>query len=82
MCRHFCVCSECFVHVDKCPVCRASFDKYVMVEKECTEINVPRCPLEISTSRNQTRDVNSAVAEGDSGNSNINFSNAAAVAIL
>ncbi len=29
-CRHLCVCSECFGHLDKCPVCRAEFDSYVV----------------------------------------------------
>lgn len=31
-CRHLCVCNECFRHVDKCPVCRAAFDNYVVLE--------------------------------------------------
>lgn len=45
-CKHFCVCSECFVHLDKCPVCRAGFDKYVLVDKEAAEIiHVPKAPL-------------------------------------
>lgn len=30
-CRHLCVCSECFRHVDKCPVCRSPFDNYVVL---------------------------------------------------
>ena len=29
-CRHLCVCAECFPHIDKCPVCRAEFDGYVV----------------------------------------------------
>ena len=42
-CKHFCVCSDCFVHLDKCPVCRASFDKYVVIEKQPTaQIVVPK----------------------------------------
>ncbi|CAN0535843.1 unnamed protein product, partial [Ectocarpus sp. 12 AP-2014] len=28
-CRHLCVCTECFRHVDKCPVCRSAFDNYI-----------------------------------------------------
>jgi len=40
-CRHFCVCSECFVHVDKCPVCRAAFDEYVVLENDHETINMP-----------------------------------------
>lgn len=31
-CRHLCVCNECFRHVDKCPVCRAAFDNYVVLQ--------------------------------------------------
>ncbi|CAN0478392.1 unnamed protein product, partial [Discosporangium mesarthrocarpum] len=30
-CRHLCVCRECFKHVDKCPVCRSTFDTYVVL---------------------------------------------------
>lgn len=30
-CRHLCVCSDCFRHVDKCPVCRAAFDNYIVL---------------------------------------------------
>lgn len=30
-CRHMCVCSECFRHVDKCPVCRSAFDNYIVL---------------------------------------------------
>lgn len=30
-CRHLCVCSECFRHVDKCPVCRSAFDNYIVL---------------------------------------------------
>lgn len=32
-CRHFCVCPECLIKIDKCPVCRAPFDEYVAVTK-------------------------------------------------
>ena len=32
-CRHLCVCSECFRYVDKCPVCRAAFDNYVVLQE-------------------------------------------------
>lgn len=31
-CRHLCVCSECFRHVDKCPVCRSAFDNYIVLQ--------------------------------------------------
>ncbi len=30
--RHMCVCRGCFIHIDKCPVCRAPFSTYVMVQ--------------------------------------------------
>lgn len=30
-CRHLCVCTECFRHVDKCPVCRSAFDNYIVL---------------------------------------------------
>jgi len=30
-CRHFSVCSDCFKHIDKCPVCRAPFDQYTRI---------------------------------------------------
>jgi hypothetical protein len=33
-CRHLCVCSECFGHLDKCPVCRAEFDSYVLFSND------------------------------------------------
>lgn len=35
-CRHLCVCSECFRHVDKCPVCRSAFDNYIVLESAQT----------------------------------------------
>jgi hypothetical protein len=31
-CRHLCVCQACFLHLDKCPVCRAPFDTHVVFE--------------------------------------------------
>ncbi len=33
-CLHLCVCRECFIHIDKCPVCRAEFNEYVKIESE------------------------------------------------
>ena len=30
-CRHMCVCSTCLTHIDKCPVCRASFEEYIQM---------------------------------------------------
>ena len=44
-CRHFCVCHECFIHIDKCPVCRSAFDQYVTVETENEILSLPRCPV-------------------------------------
>ena len=32
-CRHFCVCPQCLIKIDKCPVCRAPFDSYVAITK-------------------------------------------------
>ncbi|CAM9558654.1 unnamed protein product [Pylaiella littoralis] len=32
-CRHLCVCTECFRHVDKCPVCRSAFDNYIVLSR-------------------------------------------------
>lgn len=42
-CRHLCVCNSCLVHIDKCPVCRTSFDEYVQINLE--EVNTVRLPL-------------------------------------
>ena len=33
-CRHLCVCSECLKHIDKCPVCRAPFETYMVFDTE------------------------------------------------
>ena len=30
-CRHLCVCKDCLVHVDRCPVCRTPFDEHVLL---------------------------------------------------
>lgn len=30
-CRHLCVCRGCLIHIDKCPVCRASFEEYLIL---------------------------------------------------
>jgi hypothetical protein len=29
-CMHLCVCQDCLVHVDKCPVCRRGFNEYAV----------------------------------------------------
>jgi hypothetical protein len=34
--RHLCVCSSCLGYVDKCPVCRAFFEEYVMIQADDT----------------------------------------------
>lgn len=31
-CRHLCVCTSCLIYVDKCPVCRAFFQEYVVIQ--------------------------------------------------
>jgi hypothetical protein len=31
-CRHLCVCASCLIYVDKCPVCRAFFQEYVVIQ--------------------------------------------------
>ena len=61
-CKHFCVCSDCFVHLDKCPVCRASFDKYVVIEKNApTEIiHIPKCS-DVSVGRFEPRVVENEI---------------------
>lgn len=43
-CRHFCVCPTCLVKIDKCPVCRAAFEEYVVItkgDKTGSEMTVP-----------------------------------------
>lgn len=30
-CRHLCVCGQCLTFIDKCPVCRATFEEYVLI---------------------------------------------------
>ncbi len=36
LCRHLCVCSSCLTYVDKCPVCRAFFEEYIMIQQDNT----------------------------------------------
>ena len=43
-CRHLCVCKGCLVHIDKCPVCRASFEEYVLMNQEIRERAVLTTP--------------------------------------
>lgn len=43
-CRHLCVCTNCLLYVDKCPVCRANFHEYVVIQ----------CPPPASTSASDT----------------------------
>ena len=31
-CRHFCVCEECFQHIDKCPHCRQHYSTYLVIK--------------------------------------------------
>jgi len=31
-CRHFCVCAECYSHIDKCPVCRSGFESVLVIK--------------------------------------------------
>jgi len=46
-CRHMCVCQSCFIHIDKCPVCRCAFDAYVAIDLKKTEtLHLPQCPKE------------------------------------
>lgn len=41
-CRHMCVCQSCFVHIDKCPVCRCTFDAYLAIDlKETDTLHIP-----------------------------------------
>ena len=43
-CRHYCVCPQCLVKIDKCPVCRATFEEYVVItkaDKTGSEMTVP-----------------------------------------
>jgi hypothetical protein len=30
--RHLCVCESCLVFIDKCPVCRAAFEEYIVIQ--------------------------------------------------
>jgi hypothetical protein len=40
--RHQCVCQTCFVHIDKCPVCRCAYDAYVAIDlKKRDNVFVP-----------------------------------------
>lgn len=32
ICRHLCVCVGCLIYIDKCPVCRAAFEEYVVIQ--------------------------------------------------
>jgi hypothetical protein len=43
-----CVCKGCFIHIDKCPVCRSPFNTYVLVQDTATS------PSSASTSANGT----------------------------
>ncbi|CAM9321914.1 unnamed protein product [Chrysoparadoxa australica] len=52
-CRHLCVCGSCFKHIDKCPVCRCQFDKYM----KC----LPRSSGHVDTAANA-----GAIANGNS----------------
>lgn len=72
-CKHFCVCSECFVHLDKCPVCRANFDKYMVLEmKAIDHLKVPKysAPSEIDCNNDTCNltpfDVRSPVSNSNS----------------
>ena len=46
-CRHLCVCQSCFLHIDKCPICRVNFDNYVHISSTAstnsnnTNSNIP-----------------------------------------
>ena len=31
-CRHFCVCEECFRHIDRCPHCRQVYSTYLVIK--------------------------------------------------
>ena len=33
-CRHFCVCAECYSHIDKCPVCRSGYDSVLLIKEK------------------------------------------------
>jgi hypothetical protein len=39
--RHMCVCRGCFIHIDKCPVCRTPFNTYVLVQDSDTAVRLP-----------------------------------------
>eukprot|EP00597_Dinobryon_sp_UTEXLB2267_P001494 CAMPEP_0170070472 /NCGR_PEP_ID=MMETSP0019_2-20121128/8750_1 /TAXON_ID=98059 /ORGANISM="Dinobryon sp., Strain UTEXLB2267" /LENGTH=531 /DNA_ID=CAMNT_0010278757 /DNA_START=595 /DNA_END=2190 /DNA_ORIENTATION=- len=42
-CRHMSVCSSCLVFIDKCPVCRAFFEEYIVVQsKKLHSLSVPQ----------------------------------------
>lgn len=43
-CRHLCVCSSCLIFVDKCPVCRAFFQEYVVIQ--CPTAGTPGQPTQ------------------------------------
>ena len=43
-CRHLCVCKGCLVHIDKCPVCRASFEEYINLDRDAGKQNVMHTP--------------------------------------
>lgn len=40
-----CVCRGCFIHIDKCPVCRAPFNTYVVIQDN-TDPQRPSTSLE------------------------------------
>lgn len=42
-CRHVCVCHQCLVRIDKCPVCRSGFEEYVALSM--TETSTIQMPL-------------------------------------
>jgi hypothetical protein len=33
-CRHMCVCTDCLLYIDRCPVCRSTFDQHLVVNKD------------------------------------------------
>lgn len=39
-CRHCCVCSSCLPLIDKCPVCRATFNIYLMMQQSVVTVAI------------------------------------------
>eukprot|EP01034_Spumella_vulgaris_P022330 gene22330-28450_t len=55
-CRHLCVCTSCLIYIDKCPVCRAAFEEYVVIKSKApVSLVLPTPPTSSSTATTTLR---------------------------